>query len=260
MSIWPALDIYNSVKRISSQKWLLPLSVHKQGKPIPKGTLGKAESQLCQTARGQHFTFGKAALEMELRIPSGEVLETFEDATKTRGGERRAKRADLGTLCTKTVIRTTLMSEVAKKQESSGEACEHQRAKETHTAKGKHGCEDPLRNLLSYANFKDIIGSSFGWISVSLRNVYTEYLMYPQAQHLEAGSGGSYETARALPKAGKVTQQSLWDFTSMARHPSDKQAALYCHTDTQRPSDVSLCGKFSFRFAASTVRLAIRVW
>lgn len=67
-------------------------------------------------------------------------------------------------------------------------ASERQRDKETPTAKGERGREDPLKNLLSYANFKEIIGSQFWWISVLLRNLYTEYLIHPQAQHLEVGS------------------------------------------------------------------------
>lgn len=41
---------------------------------------------------------------------------------------------------------------------------------------------------------------------------------------------GSYETTCALPKAGKVTQQSFWDFNSVMWHPSDKQAGLHYQT------------------------------
>lgn len=36
-------------------------------------------------------------------------LETFEDETKTKGEELRTERADLGTLCAKMVIETTVM-------------------------------------------------------------------------------------------------------------------------------------------------------
>lgn len=122
--------------------------------------------------------------------------------------------------------------------EKGGEACRHQRDKGTPTARGKRGCEAPLKNLLSYADFKGITGSQFWWISVVLQNLYTEYLMCPQAQHRQAGS---YKTTRALLKVVKVTQPSLWDFTSTVPHPSDEQAARCCHTDTQRPSDASLC-------------------
>jgi len=139
---------------------------------------------------------------------------------------------------------------------------EHQRDKETPTAKGMCGCEDPLKNLLSYANVKEIIGSRFWWISVLLRNIYIEYLMYPQAQHLKTGSVGSYETARALlglqarsPSSPSGISLPWCDIQVATKKPS-------IATQTRREQAMSpfVYGKSGVRFAASTVRLEIRDW
>lgn len=71
MSIWPALDIYDGIRRVRYQKCVFLLSVHKQGETIPKYAFEKVEPQLYQRMRVQHFTFEKTVLEMELRLPSG---------------------------------------------------------------------------------------------------------------------------------------------------------------------------------------------
>lgn len=69
---------------------------------------------------------------------------------------------------------------------------------------------------------------------------------------------GSYETTCALPKAGKVTQQSVWDFNSVMWHPSDKEAALHYDTCGDQAMSPFVYGGFRVRTAASaceTVKL-----